>query len=134
MLGPNSFQHFKLEELFATILKEMDDIGVVKAVGYLPLDALRKLPEFSELKISEYCASRRLQFRVFTVEECCIRSGVVFFWSERQLNELILKFSECLKANNIAPTAEDVISNLAKIWYPPNHNLMPFIRKAFGDD
>lgn len=77
----------------AYVLKSFDSVGPEKAVGYLPLPAIRKILNESVSDIKNLYIQRWLNCIEFSEQETCIKGGALFVYDEIAFKKILDRFN-----------------------------------------
>lgn len=115
------------------ILESHLNIGREKPVSYLPLSTIERV---IGIKVSEYTGMIEAlgnEFLVFASEECCIKSGAVFAYSYRDLENVLRNHRDVLAHNGWSTDPRDFVRRLASEWLDDRNPILSVIKRAFGE-
>jgi len=115
------------------ILKDHLKIGREKPISYLPLATVEHV---IGIQISEYTAMLEglgNEFFVFGPEECCIKSGAVFAYSYKDLQNVLNDHHDVLLHNGWPCKPKDFVKRLASEWLGSDSPILPVVKRAFGE-
>ena len=108
-------------------------IGPEKAVSYLPIRTVERVIGITIEDYEIMIRNSGNQCSVFSAEECCISSGAIFAYSERDLDDVLKEYYILLSMHQWPTNSKGFIKKIASEWLEQGHDIMPVVRRAFGD-
>lgn len=112
------------------IMASWSQVGIRKAIGYLPLYTVERVLRLDRQWVNAYCLHRGLNFKVFEEGETCINGGAIYVWSTPHLQEILRSAHQ---SDQTERNTEDFIDRIASEWFDEEHALMPLIKLSFAD-
>lgn len=114
------------------LLLSLSQVGPSKAIGYLPLYTIRDFVQLSPDSIAASASARGLETRQFKPEACCIKSGALYVYDRKALDQILKAHAEVLEANELPILPDLFVAHIAAVWFDPNHPACAVIARAFG--
>jgi hypothetical protein len=70
---------------------------------------------------------------LFGPDQCCIRSGALYIFHRRSLEQLIELSRSVLLASGWPVDADHFVARIAREWTDHAHPVAPVIKRAFGE-
>ena len=115
------------------ILENHLNIGSTKSLSYLPVATIEQVIGISVPEYLSLIEESGNQFAVFTSKECCIKSGAVYAYSSRDLENILKASREVLTRNDWPTNSKDFIRKLASEWLNDESPMLPVVKKIFGE-
>lgn len=116
------------------IMSSVDEVGVSKAVGYLPLKTVRDMLGLDINLLTKAFESKYLHVKIFEETQTCINSGAFFVYDHAAFDKTINLFAEEIVRKGWRPEVESVLDQVANRWFDGDDHIMPFIRALYGED
>jgi hypothetical protein len=122
-------RHMRREEILNSLLL----VGPRKAVGYLPLNTIRKVLHMDLQSLVREATAKGLSAVVLEPDRCCIKSGALYVYDSGSLLD-VLEASRIVLSKHGWPTdADGFIIRVASEWLEEASPIYPVIRQAFGE-
>jgi hypothetical protein len=115
------------------ILESHLKVGPQKPVSYLPINTIENVIGIAIPVYVSMIESSGNKSIVFKSDECCIKSGAVYAYSERDLVDVLNINRERLSDHGWPADVDNFIRRIASEWLDEGSLLMPVVRAAFGD-
>ena len=117
----------------ANILLSSMEVGKTKSVGYLPLYTIRDFLRRDARALARQAADRGLSAMILNADECCIKSGALYFYDASMLSELPAKNFPIVRDAGCPTTPARFVRLVASTWFDANRPIVAEIKTAFGD-
>ena len=113
------------------MLNELLNVGLTKAIGYLPIEAIEKNGS-SYLEIMIKLKKKGIKTRYFKEEECNTESGALFAFHNDALVKILQENREAILQAGWPIEADNFINYLIKNTAPRGTTIFSIIKKAYG--
>jgi hypothetical protein len=110
----------------AYVLKSFECVGPKKAVGYLPLPAIKNFLNATVDSVKATYIERGLKCVEFSEDETCVNGGALFVYDE-------ISFKKILDQFDIEVTPLEFIKIIAADWLDNDDPRMPVVRALYAD-
>jgi len=115
------------------IIKSLEGVGRVKAVGYLPRSTITNILGQDESSMLLSYEERGLKVRIFEPDSCCIKSGAFVVYSREMVQNIINKHLNLIAAMGWKPIVCGVITQIMTTWFDPADKICPVIAELYGE-
>lgn len=115
------------------ILKSLTEVGLSKAVGYLPLYTIYEILGSSPDELAKAAQRRGLVTYRSGEDQCCIKSGALYVYDRNLLIDILTQWTGVIQMNGSHSDPDMFIKAIAETWFEPGDPIMPVIRHAFGE-
>ena len=123
----------KLTKRAGKILASHLKVGPQKPVSYLPINTIENVIGITVPAYRSMIENSGNKCIVFKADQCCIKSGAVYAYSENDLRAVLNRNMEMLFNNGWPTDLDNFIRRIASEWLDEGNSLMPVIRAIFGD-
>jgi hypothetical protein len=122
-----------IDEHVKRILDSHLKVGKEKPVSYLPIKTVEDVIGITIQKYKSMIERLGSRGSVFSAEECCIKSGAVYAYSDVYLDQILKANKDVLSENGWPIVPDDFIRKIASEWLDDESPIMPVVKKAFGE-
>jgi hypothetical protein len=115
------------------ILGNLTRVGPAKPIAYLPLHTIRYILQMDPQALAQEAEGNGLGAALFGSGQCCIRSGALYIFHRRSLEQLIELSRSVLLASGWPVDADHFVARIAREWTDHAHPVAPVIKRAFGE-
>jgi hypothetical protein len=115
------------------LLRDLEDVGPSKPVGYLPLRSVEKLLLLSPDAVAAGATARGLATARFASDESCIRSGALYVFHRAALHALLMEHGDAVRIAGLPLDPDRFVARIATTWFDEAHPAKPIIAAAFGN-
>jgi hypothetical protein len=117
----------------SSILSSLTQVGPAKPIGYLPLYTIRDILQMEPRALARDAQARGLSAALLGPDRCCIKSGALYLFDRKSLEQLLQSSRQILSASRWPPDPEQFVARIAREWLDQAHPVTPVIRRAFGE-
>jgi hypothetical protein len=134
MLTNNYRELENARKKMATIIwSDLERVGHVKAIGYLPLYTIKTYFEKSLEELIVHFANKSLAYFVLEENEGSVKSGALYIYNPGLVEKIMQEHKLDIAAHCWPSNVHECVRKIASEWLNFDHPLLPFIRKLFDD-
>jgi|GEM_PF-1063881 len=114
-------------------LDEHINVGRDKPMSYLPIKTIERVLGITVSDYRSRVEALGHKCAIFGAEACCIKSGAVYAYSDKELHNVLADHAEVLSANGWPTTSDEFVRRVASEWVEGNEYLAQAIKAAFGE-
>jgi hypothetical protein len=116
------------------ILDTHINVGMHKAVSYLPIKTVVNRVGLSVDEFMKIAHGKGRDVIVFREDMCCIDSGAIYVVNKEFADLILFNNKNFLISLGLPHNRADFIKMIASKWFDIDHPVMPVIKKLFGDE
>ena len=102
-----------METVVAKIFKDLTDVGINKAMGYLPLNTIVQYGSDVQIFI-DWANASNLHFELASENKSKVWSGALFIWDDKMLTEILEKYKTILMEAKIPTTPNEYVNHIIR--------------------
>src|SRR5262245_528162 len=125
--------HVSLSQGAKRILEAHLSVGPHKPVSYLPIRTVENVLGLTVPTYMSLIEKSGNKAAVFEKSQCCINSGAVYAYSDRDLRNILKANQAALVRHGWPATPGRFIRKISSRWLDFDDPVMPVVKKVFGD-
>lgn len=121
------------DEQAQKIWASLNEIGVTKAAGYLPLHTVETLLGKTREDVARTLSKRGICVWILDEDRSPIESGAVFAFQRIMAERIIARHQDILREKNWPSDVDRVMTEIAAAWFEVNDPAMPLIRELYNN-
>ena len=119
---------------FCECLRDLDQVGPNKPVGYLPKRTITLLYKIDIRHLGRRYRSKGQVVRLIPARRSFVRSGAIFVYSKAAMRPIIENYGADLRHHRWPLDPDALIRVIARRYLPLDHPMRPMIDELFADD